>query len=156
MDICSKVFSSIMMTRTFTLLDKHGTCFQLSGTPEIGCKDGLFTLKALLNARCNYDLGSCIGFVDLVKAYNTANHKLLIDILLCYGAAPKFVTAIETIYRNNTCMLKTENKATEIPQSIGICHGDNIVSVLFLFLMTALQRPSSLYGSKWTSRSSAL
>jgi hypothetical protein len=51
MDMCSKVFSSIMMEGAFQLLDKHGTRFQFGGTPELGCRDGLFTLKVLLNAR---------------------------------------------------------------------------------------------------------
>jgi hypothetical protein len=74
----------------------------------IGCRDGLFTLKALLNARHNHNLASYVGFVDLVKAYDTANHVLLIDILHKYGAPPKFTTAIETIYQNNTCILKNE------------------------------------------------
>ncbi len=67
-------------------------------------------LKALLNAQRNHDLALYIGFVNLVKKYNTANHKLLIDILCCCGIPPKFVTAIKTIYRNNTCMLKIENE----------------------------------------------
>ena len=78
-----------------------------------------------------------MGFVDLVKAYNTANHVLLIDILRKYGATPKFVTAIETIYRNNTCVLKIENEFAEIPQTVGVHQGDNMALVLFLFLMTA-------------------
>ena len=50
MDMCSKVFSSIMTARAFKLLDKHGTRFQFGGTSELGCRDGLFTVKALLNA----------------------------------------------------------------------------------------------------------
>ena len=115
MDMCSKVFSSVMTARAFSLLDKHGTRFQFGGTPEIGCRDGLFTLKALLNNRHNHDLTSYVGFVDLVKAYDTANHVLLIDILRKYGAPPKFATAIKNIYRNNTCVLKIENENTEIP-----------------------------------------
>ena len=81
MDMCSKVFLSVMTARAFTLLDKHGTRFQFGGTPGEGCRDGLFTLKALLNARHNHDLASYVGFVDLVKAYDTANHKLLIDVI---------------------------------------------------------------------------
>ncbi len=47
-----------MTARAFKLLDKHGTQFQFGGTPELGCRDGLFTLKALLNARVNHDLAS--------------------------------------------------------------------------------------------------
>jgi hypothetical protein len=140
MDMCSNVFSSVMTRRAFSLLDKHGTRFQFGGTQEIGCRDGLFTLKALLNARHNHDLASYVGFVDLVKAYDTANHILLIDILRKYGAPPKFIKAIETIYRNNTCVLKIENEIAEIPQTVGVCQGDNMAPVLFLFLMTAFAK----------------
>jgi len=66
-----------------------------------------------------------------------ANHALLIDILRKYGAPPTFATAIETIYRNNTCVLKIDNEITEIPQTVGVRQGDNMAPVLFLFLMTA-------------------
>ncbi len=94
MDMCSKVFSSIMTARAFQLLNKHGTRFQFVGTPGLGCRDGLFTLKALLNTRWNHDLTSYVGFVDLVKAYDTANRDLLLCILECYGTPLKFVAAI--------------------------------------------------------------
>jgi hypothetical protein len=144
MDICSKVFLSVMTTPAFTLIDKHGTCFQFGGTPKIGCRDRLFTLKALLNARHNHHLTSYIGFVDLVKAYDTANHKLLIDILRRYGAPPKFTIAIKTIYCNNTCVLNIKNEVTQIPQSVGMHQGDNMVPILFLFLLMAFTKTLEL------------
>jgi len=140
MVMCSKVFSSVMTVQAFSLLDKHGTWFQFGGTPEIGCQDGLFTLKALLNARHNHNLASYVGFVDLVKAYNMANYKLLINIFCKYGAPPKFATAIENMYPNNTCVLKNENEITELPQTVGVQQGDNMTPVLFLFLMTAFAK----------------
>jgi hypothetical protein len=133
MDMCSKVFLSVMTARAFTLLEKHGTRFQFGGMSEIGCQDGLFTLKALLNARRNHNLASYVGFVDLVKAYNTANHVLLIDILCKYGAPPKFTTAIKTIYPNNTCVLKIESEIAEIPQTVGVRQGDNMAPVFLCF-----------------------
>jgi hypothetical protein len=74
----------------------------------------------VLNARHNHDLASYVGFVDLVKVYDTANHALLVDILRKYGAPSKFTTAVETIYRNNTCVLKIENEIMEIPQMVGV------------------------------------
>jgi hypothetical protein len=89
MNICSKVFSSVLNTRAFLLLKKHGTRFQFGGTPNVGCRDGLFTLKALINARRNHDLPSFVGFINLIKAYNTANHALLLHILEQYGAPPQ-------------------------------------------------------------------
>jgi len=76
-----------MTARAFQLLDKHGTRFQFGGTPELGCRDGLFTLKTLLNTRRNHNLASYVGFVDLVKAYDTANQDLLLRILKQYGAS---------------------------------------------------------------------
>ncbi len=136
MDMCSKVFSLIMMARAFQLLDKHGTGLQFGGTPELGCRDGLFTLKALLNAQQNHDLALYVGFVDLVKAFNTANHDLLLCILKCYGVHQKFVTAIQML-TNNVCMLKIEKEIVENPQSISVQQGGNMAPVLFLFLMTA-------------------
>jgi hypothetical protein len=61
-----------------------------------------------------------VGFVDLVKAYATANHDLLLRILKRYGAPPKFVASIQSIYTNSVCMLKIEKITAEIPQSVGV------------------------------------
>jgi hypothetical protein len=49
-----------------------------------------------------------VGFVDLVKAYDTANRDLLLRILERYGAPPKFVVAIRMTYTDNVCVLEIE------------------------------------------------
>jgi hypothetical protein len=137
MDIASKVFSSVMNDQAFQLLELHGTRFQFGRIPEIGCRDGLFTLKALLNARQNHNLPSFVGFVDLVKVHDTANHELLVQLLEKYGAPPKFVAAVQTMYTNNVVVLKIEKEIEEFMQGVRGCQGDNMAPVLFLFLMTA-------------------
>ncbi len=60
MNVCSKVFSLVMNMRAFRLLEIHGTKFQFGGTPTLGCQDGLFMLKTLLNAHKNHDLPSFV------------------------------------------------------------------------------------------------
>ena len=47
MDIGSKVFSSILCTRLFKLIKKHGFKYQFGSTPGVSCQDGTFTIKTL-------------------------------------------------------------------------------------------------------------
>ncbi len=98
MDVCSKIILSVMNGQAFRLLELHGTKFQFGGTPGLGCQDGLFTLKILINAHKNHHLPLFVAFVDLVKAYDTTKHDLLLCILGKYGAPPKFVASIRTMY----------------------------------------------------------
>ncbi len=78
-----------------------------------------------------------VAFVDLVKAYDTANHDLLLHILEKYGAPPKFIASIHNMYTDLVVVLKIEKKIQEIMQSIGSYQGNNMAPVLFLFLMSA-------------------
>jgi hypothetical protein len=77
-----------MNIRAFKLLAKHVAHFQFGGTPELGCRDGLFVLKTLLTMQKNHNLPSYVAFVNLFKAYDRANNDLLLDILKRYGAPP--------------------------------------------------------------------
>jgi hypothetical protein len=81
MDVCSKLFSSVMNGSAFKLLNKHGMRFQFGGRPELGCRNGLFVLKTLPTMRKNHNLSSYVAFVNLVKAYDMADHILLLDLL---------------------------------------------------------------------------
>jgi hypothetical protein len=87
-DVCSKILGSVMNARAFKLLTKHGTWFQFGGTPELGCCDGLFVLKTMLNTQKNHNLPSYVSFVNLVKAFDMGNHDFLVDILEQYSAPP--------------------------------------------------------------------
>ena len=43
MDLGSKIFSSILCTRLFVIIRKHGVKYQFGLTPGVGCQDGSFT-----------------------------------------------------------------------------------------------------------------
>ncbi len=78
-----------------------------------------------------------VAFVDLVKAYDTAKHDLLLHILKKYGAPLKFVASIHTMYTNLVAFLKIKNEIQEILQSVRVRQGNNMAPVLSLFLMSA-------------------
>ncbi len=137
----------------FRLLKLHGTQFQFGGTPNQGCQDGLFTLKTLFNAHKNHNLPSFVAFIDLVKAYNTANHELLLKVLKKFGAPLKFVAAIKTIYTDLKVVLKIDKEIQEISQSTGVQQGNSMAPVLFLFHMSAAaERTLKLHGNRQASK----
>ena len=67
------------------LLEKHGTKHQYGATPNCGCQDGNFTLKSILHLQQQHNQDTYIVFADLVKAYDTYNHELMLKILEQYG-----------------------------------------------------------------------
>ena len=113
MDVISKVLSRIVNKRLFKLLDKYATKFQFGGTPGVGCREGIFTLKTAIHTRRNHGLGTHVAFIDLVKAYDTANHKLLIKMLKKFGAPPKLCAIIERLYKDLKVVFKIGKKRSK-------------------------------------------
>jgi hypothetical protein len=75
---------------------------------------GLFVLKTLLTMCKNHNLPSYVAFVDLVKAYDMANHELLLTLLEKYGAPPRFISAVEKMHQNLVVVLKIEKEVQEL------------------------------------------
>ena len=76
-------------------------------------------------------------FADLVKAFDTSNHILMIKILEKYGCPPKLCSEIRRMYSNNRVRLIIGKIDTSIPFEVGVKQGDSVAPVLFLFLMIA-------------------
>ena len=119
-DVCSKLFSCILNERLYCLLDEHEMPTQFGATPNVGCQDGSFTLKSLLHLRHQHNLPTCVAFVDLVKAYDTTNHQLLIEILRRYGAPQKLCSAIERMYKTLSVIIKVGKEKRKIKQTLGV------------------------------------
>ena len=89
MDIGSNIFSSLLCKIFSSIIKKHGVKYQFGSSPGVGCQDGTFTIKFSLHTRQNHYLPTYVAFVDLVKAFDTVDHALMIQILKKYGAPPE-------------------------------------------------------------------
>ena len=137
MDIGSKIFSSIMCTRLFKIIKKHGVKYQFSSTPGLGCQDGSFTIKMMLHLRYNQNLLTFVMFANLVKEFDTSNQKLMVEILKKYGCPPKLCSAIRRMHTDNNARLILGKINISIPFEVGVKQGESVAPVLFLFIMTA-------------------
>ena len=72
----------------------------------VGCQDGTFTIKIILNTQHNHNLISYVAFIELVKAFDTVNHVMMLNILERYGAPPKLQSAISRMYQDLKVILK--------------------------------------------------
>ena len=131
----SKLFGSILCTRLFKIIKLHGVKYQFGSTPGVGCQDGRFTIKTLLQLRHTHNLPTWVLFTDLVKAFNTSNHVLIIKVLQRYGCPPNLRSAIERMYNNSIFILKIDKAYTTIPLEAGVKQRDSMDPVLFLFLI---------------------
>ncbi|KAL7426668.1 hypothetical protein ACHAXH_000417 [Discostella pseudostelligera] len=137
MDVGSKIFSKIMTTRAYILLDTHGTKYQFGATPKVRCQDGNFVSRTATHLRRQHNLETYVVFADLVKALDTSNHNLIINIIKKLGGPPKFYDAIECLYTNLVVSLKIGKEKSDITQSVGVRQGDNLSPVIFLLIMAA-------------------
>ncbi|KAL7523370.1 hypothetical protein ACHAWF_001608 [Thalassiosira exigua] len=148
MDVCSEILSKILTNRAYQILQRHGTKYQFGATPEMGCQDGAFVQKSLLHLRRQHNLDTFVVFADLVKAFDTSNHELMIEISEKYDAPPKFCNAIQRLYDNLKVVLKIGKEKAEIAQGVGVLQGDNLSPLTFLFLMTAF---AETLEEEWTA-----
>ena len=89
--------------------------------------------------RKNHNLSTYVAFVDLVKAYDTVDHDLIVELLEIFGAppTPRFVDAMRRTYHDLKVVEKIRKEMETIQQGVGVRLGDNMAPVLFLFLMSA-------------------
>ena len=120
MDVLSKVLCRILHKQLFKLLEKNGINFQFGATPKTGCREGIFTLKTALHIRRNHNLGTHVAFIDLVKAFDIADHELLIRVLKKYGAPPKLCDCIKRLYERLMIAFKLGKIKIEILQTVGV------------------------------------
>ena len=112
---------------------------QFGFQPERSTADVQFIIKNALQTKRAHGLSTYILFVDLVKAFDTANRDLIYTILAKYGALAELISAIERLHTHFHLEFKLDKKnKCLIENSIGVKQGDNVAGVLFLLMIQAV------------------
>ena len=129
------------------LIKKHGVKYQFVSTPGVRCQDGTFTIKTLLHPRRNHNLPTWVAFADLVKAFDTSNHQLMVMILARYGCPPNLCDTITRMYKDSVVKLVIGEFETTIDFKVGVKRGESVAPVLFLFIVMAF---AETLEKEWT------
>eukprot|EP00978_Attheya_sp_CCMP212_P005525 scaffold12430_cov41-Attheya_sp.AAC.1 len=125
-EIPAKIQSSIISSRLLEHLKIVRIETQFGCVPDKGCTDALFAIKNALQMRKQHGQDTWAVFVDLVKAFDTADHKLLFAILKKYGIPDTLITVIEKMYTDAIVVFKTGTETREVPYKVGVKQGDSM------------------------------
>ena len=75
--------------------------------------------------------------MELVKAFDTVDHTLMLQILKKYGVPPKLSSSIARMYQDLKVVLNIGKTEDTMSQTVGVIQGDCIAPVLFLFMVMA-------------------
>jgi hypothetical protein len=134
-DVTARLASYIIALRLNKLVKKNGLTSQFA---SVGTADAQCVLRSALQLRREHDLDSHVLFVDLIKAFDTANHEMLFALLKKFGAPTSLVEPIRKLHRDFKLKFKLGSKEVLIEYSTGVKQGDNIAPALFLFLMQGM------------------
>ena len=93
-DIFACLMSIIVANRLKVLLQKCGIEEQFGSQSHRGTIDVLFCICLALQLHKEHCLDTYVLFVDLIKAFDTADHELLFLLLAHYGAPPMHIDVI--------------------------------------------------------------
>jgi hypothetical protein len=124
--------------------------FQNGSLKGRGCQDGNYSLRSITQQRRNHNLGTWALFVDLCKAFDTADHDLLYKLLDIYGTPDNIINLVKRLHDDFALKLKIGNKTRDIPYGKGVKQGDVMAPILFLFLMLAFSETlEQEYEQEW-------
>ena len=132
LSIAGKVCSLLLRSR----LEKwaEGIVFeeQCGFRPARGCNDAIFCLKLLYERALRKQKAVLTCFIDLSKAYDSANRPLAWKVLRCRGAPRKIVDLIEDLHQGTSCAMQSDSS---------ICKAENWFEVVTGFKQGDVNAP---------------
>eukprot|EP00957_Ditylum_brightwellii_P192297 14638794-Ditylum_brightwellii.AAC.1 len=133
LETINKVLVSIIAWRINPVIQDHNWEPQCGCLNLKGCQDANFLCWTALQLWHEHNLPTYALFVDLVKAFNSVNHKYLWLVLHKHGISHSVVNVIKPIYSGFKLKFTVEAAIKEILYTIGVHQRDNLAPLLFKF-----------------------
>ena len=139
-----KIFCSIINTRLQYFLEDHDILrkSQIGFVKNCRTTDHIYTLHTLIEKHVNQNKSKIFScFVDFEKAFDSIWHEGLLLQLLQNGIGGKTYDVIKTMYTNNKCAVKINNKRTNFfSQRRGVMQGNSLSPTLFNIYINQLAK----------------
>jgi len=145
----SKVATGILNDRMNAAIENIVGEYQFGFRRRRGTDDAVLALRLLEDQMCGSDKEMYVGFVDLVKAFDTVVCEYLFTILRAMGFPEKCINMIRSLYGRTRFRVKTRDGCSEwIEQSVGVRQGCCLSSGLFILFLEHVMRLMEENGSR--------
>ena len=104
----------------------------------MSCPEGSFSLRSFLQMRKKHNLKSWVVFADLLKSFDSIDHKCLFSLLEKLVSQVVFFKRLRIYTKNFEIELKIVKCKTRIDYTAGVKQGDNLALTLFIIVMDFL------------------
>ena len=144
LSIFGKFFLGVLLERLNNIISQ----FEILEQNQIGFRKGyqtsdhIFTLRALIEHCFKNNKGPLyVCFVDFKKAFDSVDHKLLLQQLVTYGIRGNFLKVISSLYDKVKSCVRGNDSLTDIfPCNRGVRQGCLLSPVLFALYLNDLNR----------------
>ena len=140
LSIVGKVFARVLLNRMISsIVDDVLPESQCRFRAQRGTSDMIFSTRQI-QEKCieqNMDLYQC--FIDLTKAFDTVNRKMLWKVLKKFGCPDKFIHLIRSLHDDMKATVNSNGSLSE-PFAVenGVKQGDVLAPTLFALYFTAV------------------
>ena len=139
LSVSDKVLARILLKRLSTYIADKDCPESLCGfRRERGTVDMIFVKRQPQEKAREQNRHLCMAFIDLQKAFDTVNRRMLWHVMQKFGCPPKFVAVISEFHDNMTARVSIGGEETDtFGVEVGVKQGSVIVPVIFNVYLAA-------------------